>query len=78
MKGLSPSMAWVYKLLVMSSQILEFPVSLPVSCGIYCDLLDGEGVTIYLGNIQQLALYNQLIWTILGHLSYTVLKALER
>lgn len=37
-----------------------------------------EGVTIYLGNIQQPPLYNQLIWTILSHSLCNILKALEK
>lgn len=77
-KGLFPNMPWVYKLWVVSSKILEFPAS-HCSCDISYDLLDGGGgVTVYLGTVQQPALYNQLIWTILSHLLYSIMKTLEK
>lgn len=71
--------AMVYKLWVVSSKILEFPAS-HCSCDISYDLLDGggRGVTVYLGTVQQPALYNQLIWTILSHLLYSIMKTLEK
>lgn len=78
MKDLLPNMPWVCKLLVMPSQTLEFPGSLPVFTWHLLWSFGWKRSLFIWATSNNLNFYYQPIWTILGHLLYNILKGLER